>query len=95
MSKKTISLKEPAERPMMLALSHAEVHQLVQYHKKQAKACVSEAVKICAKEKLNSAQFKALQKLVEGQIDAHYARARGLMSLLNLSMENSEKKEGK
>ena len=92
MSKKTISLQEPAERPVMIALSYAELNAVIIHHRQSRKKAANRVGKILATEKLKPNQLAQLQKTVTDLIDAHSLRAKGLYSVLMAAMENEEEK---
>lgn len=80
MPKKTISLSEPAERPVSIALSLAELHALVLHHKRQIKRVSNVTGKIVIQERRH---LKSVLKAAEEQVQAHAARGKGLVTLLH------------
>lgn len=92
MSKKTISLQEPAERPIMIALSYAELNAVIIHHRQSRKKAANRVGKILATEKLKPNQLAQLQKTMTDLLEAHSLRAKGLYSVLIQAMENEEKK---
>ena len=80
--KKPISTEEPAERPFNVALSHAEIIALSNWHCAQMRALKPRVGKILMKPGISKRDSASIIKLAQRQLTAHGARARCLLSIL-------------
>ena len=85
MSRK-ISTNEPADRPIQIALSEAELFGLVNYHHAESRRVVRMFGKWCT-DPTNRlapiAMLKSLKTEANRRIQAHSDRAKGLAQILN------------
>lgn len=81
-----ISTQEPAERPYSVQLSAAEIVGLVRFHTSQVKRITrvmgQESMKLTRGVFPVSRQLNALHDEAKRQSDAHIARARALLSII-------------
>lgn len=93
MPKLKFSCAEPAERPLQINLSRAEIVSLIKWHCSQAKRIQVEfgkqAVALKASQPLWSGrELKRLHDLCVEQVQAHLTRAKGLTSILTSSVQS-------
>ncbi len=79
--RKTISLAEPAERPITIALSVAELCALRDHHARMIKRVTNAAWKSIAST-LSHSEHKAIIKVAQEHIGAHSQRAKGLQAII-------------
>lgn len=85
--RKTFSSVEPAERPLTVALSHAELVAVINYHVAATRRISKLTGKTLLEKRAENVFFKsresaALISEARKQVDAHMARALGLQSIL-------------
>ena len=95
MSKTNLGWEPASNRPHKVALSHAEIIALINYHVAQTKRCtkfvgknllVLQANSILPKRRESNALIEKGRKIC----NAHIGRAEGLQSILAAKIENSK-----
>jgi hypothetical protein len=88
-----ITTYEPAERPIQIAISLAEMLALVKYHEAQVKRIPKELGKALLQPTpygVTRAKMAArYQKEGQALVEAHLQRARGLLSILKTTAHNA------
>lgn len=88
------SAKEPAERPIMMALSVAEVLAVTNHHLRHMKRLTNEVGKIVMGSEAFTTKGPAM-RLAKQQIEAHKARAREVINIATSTADAAQaKREG-
>lgn len=85
MAKKSISFIEPADRPITITLSLAELNSLVRYHCSKARKIPPMTGKYLIK---NPGGAKDTIKAAKEMVDAHMKRANDLQAILRGHLES-------